>query len=41
MTVGNLATADDTLLTTVVSQDPMYVHFDADENSYLRYKEQA
>lgn len=39
-TVGNLATADETLLTTVVSQDPMYVYFDADENSYLRYKEQ-
>ncbi len=40
ITVGNLATADETLLTTVVSQDPMYVYFDADENSYLRYKEQ-
>jgi multidrug efflux system membrane fusion protein len=40
VTVGNLATADETLLTTVVSQDPMYVYFDADENSYLRYKEQ-
>ena len=25
LTVGNLATADETLLTTVVSQDPMYV----------------
>jgi multidrug efflux system membrane fusion protein len=40
VTVGNLATADETLLTTVVSQDPMYVYFDADENSYLRYKAQ-
>lgn len=40
LTVGNLATADETLLTTLVSQDPMYVYFDADENSYLRYKEQ-
>ena len=40
LTVGNLATADETLLTTVVSQNPMYVYFDADENSYLRYKEQ-
>jgi multidrug efflux system membrane fusion protein len=38
LTVGNLATADETLLTTLVSQDPMYVYFDADENSYLRYK---
>ena len=40
VTAGNLATADETLLTTVVSQDPVYVYFDADENSYLRYKEQ-
>jgi multidrug efflux system membrane fusion protein len=40
VTAGNLATADETLLTTVVSQDPIYVYFDADENSYLRYKEQ-
>ena len=40
VTVGNLATADETLLTTVVSQDPIYEYFDADENSYLRYKEQ-
>lgn len=40
VTVGNLATADETLLTTLVSQDPMYVYFDADENSYLRYREQ-
>ncbi|MCC2641463.1 MAG: Multidrug efflux transporter, rane fusion protein [Nitrospira sp.] len=40
VTVGNLATADETLLTTVVSQDPIYVYFDADENSYLRYREQ-
>ena len=24
----------------MVSQDPIYVYFDADENSYLRYKEQ-
>ncbi|MGU7770763.1 efflux RND transporter periplasmic adaptor subunit [Burkholderia sp. MR1-5-21] len=36
-TVGNLARADDTLLTTVVSQDPVYVYFDCDEQSYLRY----
>jgi multidrug efflux system membrane fusion protein len=40
VTVGNLATADETLLTTLVSQDPIYVYFDADENSYLRYREQ-
>ncbi|RQZ38260.1 efflux RND transporter periplasmic adaptor subunit [Burkholderia sp. Bp9090] len=36
-TAGNLARADDTLLTTVVSQDPVYVYFDCDEQSYLRY----
>jgi membrane fusion protein, multidrug efflux system len=41
LTVGNLAQADQTLLTTVVSQNPMYVYFDADEHSYLRYLEQA
>lgn len=40
LTVGNLATADETLLTTIVSQDPICVYFDADESSYLRYKEQ-
>jgi multidrug efflux system membrane fusion protein len=40
VTVGNLAVADETILTTVVSQDPIYVHFDVDENSYLRYGEQ-
>ena len=36
-TAGNLARADDTLLTTVVSQNPVYVYFDCDEQSYLRY----
>jgi len=37
LTVGNLAQADQSLLTTVVSQDPIYVYFDCDEQSYLRY----
>lgn len=37
VTVGNLVTADSTLLTTVVSQDPIYVYFDADERSLLKY----
>jgi multidrug efflux system membrane fusion protein len=41
VTAGNLAVADETILTTIVSQDPMYVYFDVDENSYLRYGEQA
>lgn len=42
VTVGNLingAGAGATLLTTVVSQDPMYVLFDADERAYLRYQQ--
>ncbi len=34
-TVGNLVNADATLLTTVVSEDPMYVYFDVDENTML------
>jgi multidrug efflux system membrane fusion protein len=37
LTVGNLARADDSLITTVVSQDPVYVYFDCDEQSLLRY----
>jgi len=41
VTAGNLAQADSTLLTTVVSLDPMYVYFDTDEQTYLRYKAAA
>jgi multidrug efflux system membrane fusion protein len=41
VTEGNLATADSTLLTTVVSQDPVYVYFESDEQSFLRYQELA
>ncbi len=37
LTRGNLAEADRSLLTTVVSQETMYVYFDCDEQSYLRY----
>lgn len=40
VTVGNLAMADSTLLTTVVSQDPVYVDFEADERAWLRYGQQ-
>jgi membrane fusion protein, multidrug efflux system len=40
VTTGNLVRADDTLLTTVVAQDPVYVYFDCDEQSYLRYNAQ-
>jgi multidrug efflux system membrane fusion protein len=41
LTVGNLAVADQSLLTTLVSQDPVYVDFDPDEQSYLRYRADA
>jgi len=39
ITEGNLVTTGQTLLTTVVSQDPIYVTFDGDEQGYLRYME--
>jgi len=41
ITEGNLAQADATLLTTLVSQDPMYVYFESDEQTYLRYADLA
>jgi multidrug efflux system membrane fusion protein len=41
VTAGNLAQADATVLTTLVSLDPVYVDFEADERSYLRYNELA
>lgn len=34
---GNLVNANDTLLTTIVSLDPIYFYFDVDERSYLAY----
>jgi membrane fusion protein, multidrug efflux system len=34
---GNLVTPDQTLLTTIVSIDPIYFYFDVDERSYLAY----
>lgn len=34
-TLGNLVNADNTVLTTVVSEEPMYVYFDVDENNML------
>lgn len=36
LTVGNLVEQDRTLLTTVVSQDPIYAYFDVDEQTMLR-----
>ncbi|HLT43922.1 MAG TPA: efflux RND transporter periplasmic adaptor subunit [Luteimonas sp.] len=41
VTTGNLAQADATLLTTVVSQDPVHVYFEADEQTWLRYSRAA
>jgi len=44
VTRGNLVTGGingGTLLSSVVSMDPMYLYFDADEQSYLRYSEIA
>ncbi len=35
-TLGNLVTQDTTLLTTVVSEDPIYAYFDVDERTMLR-----
>jgi len=36
ITAGNLVTSS-SVLTTLVSDDPVYVYFDADEQTYLRY----
>jgi len=36
VTAGNLAQADGTLLTTVVSLDPVHVYFETDEQAFLR-----
>jgi RND family efflux transporter MFP subunit len=45
VTEGNLVNGGSgtqgTLLTTVVSLDPMYVYFDADERAYLKYQRLA
>jgi RND family efflux transporter MFP subunit len=44
VTRGNLVTGGTnggTLLTSVVSMDPIYLYFDADEQSYLRYTQTA
>ncbi|MCD9007157.1 efflux RND transporter periplasmic adaptor subunit [Luteimonas sp. XNQY3] len=38
LTTGNLAQADASLLTTVVSQDPVHVYFETDERTYLRHQ---
>ncbi|HLJ92731.1 MAG TPA: efflux RND transporter periplasmic adaptor subunit [Gemmataceae bacterium] len=39
VTRGNLVIADQTLLTTLVSMDPMYAYFDVDERTMLRVQQ--
>jgi len=39
VTAGNLVTPGQTLLTTLVSIDPIYVSFEGDEQAYLKYME--
>jgi multidrug efflux system membrane fusion protein len=45
VTAGNWVSAGSvsgaTLLTTIVSQDPIYVYFDVSENNYIKYKRLA
>jgi RND family efflux transporter MFP subunit len=41
VTTGNLVTNGQTLLTTVVSLDPIYVEFNADEQAYLTFEKYA
>lgn len=41
VTTGNYVTAGQTMLTSVVSLDPIYVSFDGDEQRYLRYAQRA
>jgi membrane fusion protein, multidrug efflux system len=38
ITAGNLVTSN-SVLTTVVTDDPVYAYFDADEATYLRYRQ--
>lgn len=37
---GNLVNANDTVLTNIVSMDPIHFYFDVDERSYLAYSRQ-
>ena len=41
VTSGNLASPDSTVLTTVVSLNPVHVYFEGDEQTYLRHNQQA
>jgi multidrug efflux system membrane fusion protein len=39
LTLGNLVNQDQTLLTTIMSLDPMYVYFDMDERTLLQIRQ--
>ena len=41
ITVGNLVTANTTILTSIVSVDPIYVYFDIDERTFLTLTKQV
>jgi RND family efflux transporter MFP subunit len=41
ISIGNLVVANDTLLTNIVSLDPIYFYFDIDERAYLSYARQG
>ncbi|WP_428249194.1 efflux RND transporter periplasmic adaptor subunit [Ferrovibrio sp.] len=41
VTEGNLVRENETLLTTIVAQDPIYFYFDIDERSFLAYQRLA
>lgn len=41
ITSGNLVNAGEALLTTLVSTDKVYAYFEADERTYLKYRELA
>lgn len=40
-TPGNLVSADNTLLSTIISNDPIHVYFEVDENSLLEYRQKV
>lgn len=41
ITAGNIVTADQTVLTSLVSTDKVYAYFDADERVFLKYNQLA
>lgn len=41
VTTGNFVTTGQTILTTIVSLNPIYVTFDADEQAYLKFEKYA